>query len=209
MVRDARLRRTLTMRVYDFAAKKVLIQRSPPQAGVSKDEPHRSCPTKLSSICDSPAASGASRSDSRRMLCPQKFPFDFRRAKMTRLRIPAARFARVVPVACPPLKTEGAGKTGCPHAPVGLRARKVAQRREDHRYRRNHTGLPCAVVYGLLRALPGEPAWLPPSLSRLPLELSAKLSACMGAPGPHDFAVRIDAARQSAPLRPPHSAPRS
>jgi hypothetical protein len=55
MVRDARLRRALTMRVYDFAAKKVLILRSPPQAGVSKDGPHRSCPTKLSSICDSPA----------------------------------------------------------------------------------------------------------------------------------------------------------
>src|SRR5579862_9334450 len=26
---------------------------------------------------------------------------------------------------------------------------KTARKREDHRYRRNHTGLPCAVVYGL------------------------------------------------------------
>src|SRR5690242_16716227 len=28
-----------------------------------------------------------------------------------------------------------------------------ARARVDHRYRRNHAGLPCAVVYGLLRAL--------------------------------------------------------
>jgi hypothetical protein len=30
----------------------------------------------------------------------------------------------------------------------------------------------------------------------------------MGAPGPHDFAVRVCAARQPAHPRPPHSAPR-
>jgi hypothetical protein len=39
MVRDARLRRALTMRVQDSAANQVLILRSPPQAGVSKDAP--------------------------------------------------------------------------------------------------------------------------------------------------------------------------
>ncbi|WP_157450156.1 hypothetical protein [Bradyrhizobium sp. ARR65] len=33
-----------------------------------------------------------------------------------------------------------------------------------------------------------------------------RLGACMGAPGPHDFAVRADAARQTAPSRPPHPA---
>jgi hypothetical protein len=43
---------------------------------------------------------------------------------------------------------EGAGKTGCPHAPVGLRAKSCAKAR-SHRYRRKHSGLPCAVVYGL------------------------------------------------------------
>jgi hypothetical protein len=42
---------------------------------------------------------------------------------------------------------------------------------------------------GLLRALPGDRALLPPSLSRiLPRR---KLSASVGAPGPHDFAVRF------------------
>ena len=59
------------------------------------------------------------------------------------------------------------------------------------------TGLPCAVVYGLLRALLGEPACchrrLATSAHHGPVGLSAKLArldACMGAPGPHDFAVR-------------------
>ena len=46
--------------------------------------------------------------------------------------------------------------TACTRGP---RARKIAQSARDHRYRRIHSGLPCAVVYGLLRALPGEPAF--------------------------------------------------
>src|SRR5450755_3372000 len=40
---------------------------------------------------------------------------------------------------------------------------------------------------GLLRALPGDRAFLPPSLRE---GNPAKLSASVGAPGPHDFAVR-------------------
>jgi hypothetical protein len=51
MVRDG-VARLLTMRVYDFAAKKVLILRSPPQAGVSKDGQRRDSPTRRSSNCD-------------------------------------------------------------------------------------------------------------------------------------------------------------
>jgi len=40
--------------------------------------------------------------------------------------------------------------------------------------------------------------------------LRAKLSACMGAPGPHDFAVRENPPLVvRRPSRPPHSAPRS
>jgi len=41
--------------------------------------------------------------------------------------------ARVMVKNLVPRKSEGAGKTGCPHAPVGPRAKKYAQRREDHR----------------------------------------------------------------------------
>jgi len=53
---------------------------------------------------------------------------------------------------------------------------------------RSNAGFPCAVVYGLLRALPGDRALLPPSPVRSsPL---TSLNASVGAPGPHDFAVR-------------------
>ena len=48
----------------------------------------------------------------------------------------------------------------------------------------------------LYRALPGDRALLPPSLSRAN---PRKLSASVGAPGPHDFAVRISAARPATP----------
>ena len=71
----------------------------------------------------------------------------------------------------------------------GPRARKIARRARDHRYRRIHSGLPCAVVYGLLRTLPGEPACCHRHRRRC-VEHRRQLGACMGAPGPHDFAVR-------------------
>ena len=48
---------------------------------------------------------------------------------------------------------------------------------------------PAQWFYGLLRALLGEPACLPPSSARS-LKHRRQLGACMGAPGPHDFAVR-------------------
>src|SRR5450755_4171905 len=57
---------------------------------------------------------------------------------------------------------------------------------------------------GLLRALPGDRAFLPPSLRE---GNPAKLSASVGAPGPHDFAVRSSHARQSQLSHPPHPAP--
>jgi hypothetical protein len=44
-----------------------------------------------------------------------------------------------------------------------------------------------------LRALPGDRALLPPSLARS----SRKLDISVGMPGPHDFAVRVDAPRLS------------
>jgi hypothetical protein len=45
----------------------------------------------------------------------------------------------------------------------------------------------------LLRALPGDRALLPPSFCG---SSSTKLSASVGAPGPHDFSVRLDAVRR-------------
>jgi hypothetical protein len=66
--------------------------------------------------------------------------------------------------------------------------KKLREERVNHRYRRDQPGLPCAVVLRLIGALPGEPAFATVILAP-PLGI-AEFSACMGAPGPHDFAVR-------------------
>jgi len=50
------------------------------------------------------------------------------------------------------------------------------------------------MVYGLYRALPGDRACLPPSLSGS----LRQLDASVGASGPHVFAVRLKRIRQSA-----------
>jgi hypothetical protein len=76
----------------------------------------------------------------------------------------------------------------------GPRARKIARRARDHRYRRKHSGLPCAVVYGLLRALPGETR-LCCHRRRRDAKHHHQLGTCIRAPGPHDFAVRLRVAR--------------
>ena len=108
----------------------------------------------------------------------------------TRVYIPAAGFARVLLNIHPREKQRAQGMpgAGCTRS---HRAVKVAQKRAlTKQVQPRHPGIPCAVVYGLLRALPGEPACLPPS----PLRsiCSAGLGACMGAPEPHDFILRED-----------------
>jgi hypothetical protein len=52
---------------------------------------------------------------------------------------------------------------------------------------------------GVLRTLPGDRAFLPPSRAD-----HLSLSISVGMPGPHDFAVRTDAARLATPARPSH-----
>jgi hypothetical protein len=65
-------------------------------------------------------------------------------------------------------------------------------RTRAYRFSGGDPAFPAQWLYGLLRALPGDRAFLPPSLPR---KLSAELSASVGAPGPHDFAVRSNAIR--------------
>src|ERR1700756_2286857 len=76
--------------------------------------------------------------------------------------------------------TEGAGQTGWPLHPVPPR-KKDLRERENHRYRRLHSGLPCAMVYNLyvLSSVNQHFATVARTSSR------DGLSACMGAPGPH------------------------
>jgi hypothetical protein len=57
----------------------------------------------------------------------------------------------------------------------------------DHRYRRRHSGLPCAVGYGLLRALLGELCLIATVAVMRPLEPHDSLTPSLSAPEPHDF----------------------
>jgi hypothetical protein len=70
-------------------------------------------------------------------------------------RVPAAQSVRVL-VGTRPLHSEGAGNAGCRLAPT-VSARKIAQKaRVDPQVQPGQPGIPCTVVYGLLRALLGE-----------------------------------------------------
>ena len=72
---------------------------------------------------------------------------------------------------------------------------------------RRHPAFPAQWFYGLLRALPGDRAFLPPSSARS--FASRQLDASVGASEPHGFAVRRSHARQSQLSRPPHPTARS
>jgi hypothetical protein len=61
--------------------------------------------------------------------------------------------------------------------------------RQNHRFSRNRPAFPAQWFYGLYRALPGEPGFLATVTCKTRQRLR-KLSASVGAPGPHDFAVR-------------------
>ncbi len=76
----------------------------------------------------------------------------------------AAHCARALRSPSPSSKAEGAGKTGWPLHP-GLPRKRHLRERENHRYRRDHPGLPCAVVYGLYE-LSSVNQRLPPSSAR-------------------------------------------
>ena len=70
----------------------------------------------------------------------------------------------------------------------GLRAKRLREARESPQVQAVATGPPCAVVYGLYVISPVNQL-LPPSSPRC-FGHRRQLGACMGAPGPHDFAVR-------------------
>src|SRR6187402_2433634 len=92
-------------------------------------------------------------------------------------------------------KSEGAGKTGCLLHP---RSRVRFAQTKLHTSIQGSGGIPAFPAqwrYGLLRALPGDTALLPPSPARTFASLG--LSASTAAPEPHDFAVRFRRARLS------------
>jgi hypothetical protein len=54
------------------------------------------------------------------------------------------------------------------------------------------SGIPCAMVLRLIACSPRGPGFLAPVVARIVI---AQLSASVGAPGPHAFAVRVHCAR--------------
>ena len=70
--------------------------------------------------------------------------------------------------------------------------------RQNHRYEPERPAFPAQWFYGLLRALPGETSFV----VTVPCDAGSVVTSatmrkriargtCIGAPGPHDFAVRI------------------
>src|SRR6185437_10174392 len=68
----------------------------------------------------------------------------------------------------------------------GLVCSEESTRVRNHRYA-EHSGIPCAMVYGLLRDLPGVPGFV----ATVAREGFHELDLSVGRPGPHGFAVRI------------------
>jgi hypothetical protein len=87
---------------------------------------------------------------------------------------------------------EGAGNAGC-----ALHPRPPVQQESTGVSNQGYTataGIPCTMVLRLIRALPGDRAFCHRHLAG---QMPARLSASVGAPGPHDFAVRCNINRPS------------
>jgi hypothetical protein len=115
------------------------------------------------------------------------------------VRILAARCARGLRQFHPLGEQRAQGKPGADCT----RGRAHKKRTSGPQVQPDHSGFPRTMVYGLLRALPGDRAFLPPSLRGLMIYLepgwaghiSTKLDASVGASGPHDFTVRARLAK--------------
>ena len=120
---------------------------------------------------------------------------------------PAPRSVRVLHQLSPSLENRGRGEDRVPASTHGPPRREVARKARRPQVRaESHRPSPRSGLR-LIRALLGEPAFA--TVTRVMRKHHRELGACMGAPGPHDFAVRKSATRQSAPSRPPHPASRA
>jgi hypothetical protein len=96
-----------------------------------------------------------------------------------------------------PLQTEGAGNAGRPMRPIAACAMVVVERTRVSQVTPESPGIPHAMVYGLLRALPGAPGFLA-TVAREKLA-SHELDTSVGVSGPHAFSVRLKRPRLKAP----------
>jgi hypothetical protein len=104
-----------------------------------------------------------------------------------------------------PKNTEGVGNAGCPPHPQPRVRNKTKHTSIVAAVTPDSPGIPARNGFnGLFRALPGDQAFLSPSLTdkacRIPVGPTClrKLDASVEASGPHDFAVRNNISRQHA-----------
>src|SRR3984893_4394132 len=83
------------------------------------------------------------------------------------LRDLAALFDRGLLESSSTLQAEGAGNAGRPMRPIAACADLVVESTRVSQVTPESPGIPRAMVYGLLRALPGDRAFLPPSPAKV------------------------------------------
>jgi hypothetical protein len=111
----------------------------------------------------------------------------------TWLNIPATQTAPEFCFVATPMKNRGRREDRVRAAPAVSRAKCTSQKRtRAYRFSGNTPAFPAQWFYGLLRALPGDRAFLPPSPSRIAPQ---ELDTSVGVSGPHDFAVRVNVVR--------------
>src|SRR5438067_13922890 len=102
-----------------------------------------------------------------------------------------------------PSKREGAGKAGCSASTRSLARKQKKRTSVVTTGSPKQSGLPCAMVYGLFRALLGDRAFLPPSLA----DRSANLTPASGRQDHTALPSAISIVRLATSKRPPHPAP--
>jgi hypothetical protein len=75
------------------------------------------------------------------------------------------------------MQKEGAGNAGCSDSTRSLGCESEEARNIVTTGSPKHAGIPCTMVYGLLRALLGDRACLPPSLTNVIRKLDASVGA--------------------------------
>src|SRR5213083_3154118 len=88
-----------------------------------------------------------------------------RRGRECAFAISRRDFARVMQILLPPSKIEGAGNAGCALHPRSRVPKCVKKAHTSIQVSGGSPASPAQWLYGLLRALPGERAFLPPSLA--------------------------------------------
>jgi hypothetical protein len=104
-------------------------------------------------------------------------------------------FARALPDSCRLTPEKGAGNAGRSMRPTVSCARWGRKAHTSIQVTPVTPGIPHAMVYGLLRALPGAPGFL----ATVACATSRRLDTSVGVPGPHAFSVRKKVLSSRAP----------